>query len=59
MKEENPLKDSIDKRMEEERYQFPKEKKEKKQFNMQIIVLISVLISLGLIILRLIQFFME
>ncbi|MGT2711346.1 hypothetical protein [Streptococcus oriscaviae] len=59
MKEENPLKDSINKRMEEERYQFPKEKKEKKQFNMQIIVLISVLISLGLIILRLIQFFME
>lgn len=59
MKEENPLKDSIDKRMEEERYQFPKKKKEKKQFNMQIIVLISVLISLGLIILRLIQFFME
>lgn len=59
MKKENPLKDSINKRMEEERYQFPKEKKEKKQFNMQIIVLISVLISLGLIILRLIQFFME
>lgn len=59
MKHEHPLKESIEQRLEEERYVIPKKRKEKKRFNFQLIVTISILISLGLIILQIIQFFFK
>ncbi|CYV01502.1 TPA: hypothetical protein U1344_000679 [Streptococcus suis] len=59
MKHEHPLKESIDQRLEEERYVIPKKRKEKKRFNFQLIVTISILISLGLIVLQIIQFFFK
>lgn len=59
MKHEHPLKESIDQRLEEERYVIPKKKKVKKRFDFQLIVIISILISLGLVILQIIQFFLN
>ncbi|MBL1126391.1 hypothetical protein F9856_09670 [Streptococcus suis] len=59
MKHEHPLKESIEQRLEEERYVIPKKRKEKKRFNFQLIVTISILISLGLIVLQIIQFFFK
>ncbi|ASW51581.2 TPA: hypothetical protein TXT45_001824 [Streptococcus suis] len=59
MKHEHPLKESIEQRLEEERYVIPKKNKEKKRFNFQLIVTISILISLGLIILQILQFFLK
>ncbi|CYU82518.1 TPA: hypothetical protein TZW69_001300 [Streptococcus suis] len=59
MGHEHPLKESIEQRLEEERYVIPKKKKEKKRFNFQLIVTISILISLGLIILQILQFFLK
>ncbi|MBY5025575.1 hypothetical protein [Streptococcus suis] len=59
MGHEHPLKESIEQRIEEERYVIPKKKKEKERFNFQLIVTISILISLGLIILQILQFFFK
>ncbi|HFI0427032.1 TPA: hypothetical protein ACGOW3_001343 [Streptococcus suis] len=59
MGHEHPLKESIEQRLEEERYVIPKKKKEKKRFNFQLIVTISIFISLGLIILQILQFFLK
>lgn len=57
MKREHPLKQSIEKRIEEERYVIPKERKRKQGFSLRWIVVLSVLISLLLILIRLFQFF--
>ncbi len=57
MAKENPLKDSIAQRMDEERHRIPKEKKERKKFNFQVILIISILIGLILSVLRLITYF--
>ncbi|BCP58271.1 TPA: hypothetical protein ACGO3I_001620 [Streptococcus suis] len=57
MAKENPLKDSISRRMDEERHQIPKEKKENKKFDFQLILIISILIGLLLTILRLVTYF--
>ncbi|HHL0696395.1 TPA: hypothetical protein ACQ0FK_001186 [Streptococcus agalactiae] len=43
MKKKNLLQESINKRLSEERYQIPKEKREKKRFDMQLILIISIL----------------
>ncbi|HEL2056038.1 hypothetical protein HO539_07290 [Streptococcus suis] len=56
MKNEHPLKARIEQRIAEERYVIPKERK-RSQFNFNIIIIISVLISLGLIIYQIIQYF--
>ncbi|HFI0447359.1 hypothetical protein NOL04_08840 [Streptococcus suis] len=57
MAKENPLKDSISRRIDEERHQIPKEKKENKKFDFQLILIISILIGLLLTILRLVTYF--
>ncbi|HEM9564310.1 TPA: hypothetical protein U3L29_001518 [Streptococcus agalactiae] len=58
MKKENLLQESINKRLSEERYQIPKEKREKKRFDMQLILIISILIGLIMSIIGIIRFFL-
>lgn len=58
MSDERPIKASIDKRLSEERYIIPKEKKQaRKPFNIQMVVTISIVIGLILSVLRLITYF--
>ncbi|HFU4025754.1 TPA: hypothetical protein ACGO0F_001470 [Streptococcus suis] len=59
MKHEHPLKESIEQRLEEERYVLPKEKKKKKMFDFQLVVIFSILLGLLLIILQILQFFLK
>ncbi|HGD4720161.1 TPA: hypothetical protein ACIO1H_000970 [Streptococcus agalactiae] len=58
MKKKNLLQESINKRLSEERYQIPKEKREKKRFDMQLILIISILIGLIISIIGIIRFFL-
>ncbi|MGV3300342.1 hypothetical protein ACMG7A_06360 [Streptococcus agalactiae] len=58
MKKKNLLQESINKRLSEERYQSPKEKREKKRFDMQLILIISILIGLIMSIIGIIRFFL-
>ncbi|HEO0737078.1 TPA: hypothetical protein U9M05_000640 [Streptococcus agalactiae] len=58
MKKKNLLQESINKRLSEERYQIPKEKREKKRFDMQLILIISILIGLITSIIGIIRFFL-
>ncbi|HEN8860378.1 TPA: hypothetical protein VA785_000558 [Streptococcus agalactiae] len=58
MKKNNLLQESINKRLSEERYQIPKEKREKKRFDMQLILIISILIGLIMSIIGIIRFFL-
>ncbi|HEO4145558.1 hypothetical protein [Streptococcus agalactiae] len=58
MKKKNLLQESINKRLSEERYQIPKEKREKKRFDMQLILIISILIGLIMSIVGIIRFFL-
>lgn len=53
------LKASIDKRLQEERYVQPKEKKKRKKFNIQFIIILSILIGLFFSVLRLIPYFVK
>ncbi|KXT76151.1 hypothetical protein [Streptococcus sp. DD12] len=57
MPKENPLKESISGRLAEERYSIPKKKKEKKPFNFQWILIISILVGLILSLIRLLAYF--
>ena len=57
MPKENPLKESISGRLAEERYTIPKKKKEKKPFNFQWILIISILVGLILSLIRLLAYF--
>ncbi|HEM5195373.1 TPA: hypothetical protein U1312_000067 [Streptococcus suis] len=57
MTRKHPLRERIEQRLEEDRYVLPKKKKKKRGFDFHIIIILSVLISLGLIIFRIIQFF--
>ncbi|HFI0354158.1 hypothetical protein HO542_02530 [Streptococcus suis] len=59
MSREHPLKERIEQRLEDERYVLPEKKKKKRGFDFHIIITLSVLISLGLIIFRIIQFFFK
>ncbi|KLK12577.1 hypothetical protein WB14_02845 [Streptococcus agalactiae] len=58
MKKKNLLQESINKRLSEGRYQIPKEKREKKRFDMQLILIISILIGLIMSIIGIIRFFL-
>ncbi|HGD0413095.1 TPA: hypothetical protein ACG67C_000192 [Streptococcus agalactiae] len=58
MKKKNLLQESINKHLSEERYQIPKEKREKKRFDMQLILIISILIGLIMSIIGIIRFFL-
>ncbi|HEN7305832.1 TPA: hypothetical protein U7J76_001189 [Streptococcus agalactiae] len=58
MKKKNLLQESINKRLSEERYQIPKEKREKKRFDMKLILIISILIGLIMSIIGIIRFFL-
>ncbi|HGI2674003.1 TPA: hypothetical protein ACJR4H_001047 [Streptococcus agalactiae] len=58
MKKKNLLQERINKRLSEERYQIPKEKREKKRFDMQLILIISILIGLIMSIIGIIRFFL-
>ncbi|HGI4987110.1 hypothetical protein [Streptococcus agalactiae] len=58
MTKKNLLQESINKRLSEERYQIPKEKREKKRFDMQLILIISILIGLIMSIIGIIRFFL-
>lgn len=58
LKKKNLLQESINKRLSEERYQIPKEKREKKRFDMQLILIISILIGLIMSIIGIIRFFL-
>ncbi|HGD0097585.1 TPA: hypothetical protein ACG6T4_001169 [Streptococcus agalactiae] len=58
MKKKNLLQESINKRLSEERYQIPKGKREKKRFDMQLILIISILIGLIMSIIGIIRFFL-
>ncbi|HGI2758471.1 TPA: hypothetical protein ACJR5J_000483 [Streptococcus agalactiae] len=58
MKKKNLLQESINRRLSEERYQIPKEKREKKRFDMQLILIISILIGLIMSIIGIIRFFL-
>ncbi|HEO4419822.1 TPA: hypothetical protein VAZ19_000991 [Streptococcus agalactiae] len=58
MKKKNLLQESINKRLSEERYQIPKEKREKKRFDMQLILIISILIGLIMSIIGIIRLFL-
>ncbi|HFI0467930.1 TPA: hypothetical protein ACGOYW_001342 [Streptococcus suis] len=59
MTREHPLKERIEQRLEEERYVLPKKKKKKRGFDFHIIIILSVLISLGLIVIHIIRFFFK
>lgn len=56
MSEENPLKESISNRMADERFTPKKERKERKKFDFQIILIISIIIGLVLSLIRLLQY---
>ncbi|MCD0095512.1 hypothetical protein HK271_03825 [Streptococcus agalactiae] len=58
MKKKILVHESINKRLSEERYQIPKEKREKKRFDMQLILIISILIGLIMSIIGIIRFFL-
>lgn len=53
MDEKNILDQAIESKIDEERYEVPKEKEEKKKINFQLILVISVILSLIASILRL------
>lgn len=58
MTQHSPIKSSIQKRLDDERYIIPKEKKRRKTiFNVQYILIVSVLIGLALSLLRLLTYF--
>ncbi|HEM3726060.1 TPA: hypothetical protein ACGORU_000813 [Streptococcus suis] len=59
MTREHPLKERIEQRLEEERYVLPEKQKKKRGFDFHIIIILSVLISLGLMIVQIIQFFFK
>lgn len=59
MTKDNLLQASINKRLEEERYVQPKEKKKRKTFNLQFIIILSILIGLFFSVLRLIPYFIK
>lgn len=59
MSKDSLIKSSIDKRLEEERYVFPKEKKKRRTFNLQLIIILSIMIGLLFSILRLIPYFVK
>lgn len=59
MTKDSLLKASIDKRLQEERYVQPKEKKKRKKFNIQFIIILSILIGLFFSVLRLIPYFVK
>ncbi|HEM3702971.1 TPA: hypothetical protein U1D11_001491 [Streptococcus suis] len=56
MKNEHPLKERIEQRIAEERYVIPEERK-RRRLDFNIIIIISVLISLGLVVFQIIQYF--
>lgn len=51
------LEDSIEKRLKEERYVIPKEKKGRRRFDLTWLIIISICISLLISILKLIAYF--
>lgn len=58
MTQHSPIKTSIQKRLEDERYVIPKEKKRRKTiFKVQYILIVSAVISLVLSLLRLLAYF--
>lgn len=59
MTKDSLLKASIDKRLQEERYVQPREKKKRKKFNIQFIIILSILIGLFFSVLRLIPYFVK
>lgn len=56
MSDDNPLKESISNRMNEERFTPKKERKERKKFDFQIILIISIIIGLILSLVRLLAY---
>lgn len=59
MTKDSLLKASIDKRLQEERYVQSREKKKRKKFNIQFIIILSILIGLFFSVLRLIPYFVK
>lgn len=59
MAKQSLIQDSINKRLEEERYVIPKEKKKRKQINLQIIVMTSIILGLIISVIRLIPHFIK
>lgn len=59
MPKDSLIKASIDKRLEEERYVFPKERKKRKVFNLQFIIIFSILVGLFFSVLRLLPYFLN
>lgn len=57
MSDDNPLKESISSRMKEERFTPKKEKKEKRPFDFQLILIISIVIGLVLSLVQLLSYF--
>lgn len=58
MPKESPIKDSVQKRLAEERYVFPKEKRQRRRwFSIQWLLIISILIGLFFTVLRLLTYF--
>lgn len=53
------LQESISKRLEEERYVIPTEKKKRKPFNLQLIVAFSIIVGLILSVLNLLPYFVK
>lgn len=59
MTKDSLLQASIDKRLQEERYVQPKEKKKPKVFNLQFIIILSIIIGLIFSVLRLLPYFIK
>lgn len=59
MTKDSLLQASIDKRLQEERYVQPKEKKKTKVFNLQFIIILSIIIGLIFSVLRLLPYFIK
>lgn len=59
MPEENLLKSSIEKRLDEERYRIPREKKVRKSFNFRWVVIISIILGLLFSVFNLISYFSQ
>lgn len=59
MAKQSLIQDSINKRLEEERYVIPKEKKKRKQINLQMIVMTSIILGLIISVIRLIPYFIK
>lgn len=57
MKEENPLQSSIDKRLSEERYRIPREKKKRKSFNFRWVMIISIILGLLFTLFNILSYF--